>query len=63
MDNRSGFRGDVLATDDFEEAEQTEPVNALRQDGAEATGMMAIHDVMNVARMWQAKTFRPSVLG
>jgi len=35
MDNLSGFRVAVLATDGFEAAELTEPVKALRDAGAE----------------------------
>jgi protease I len=37
MDNLSGFRVAVLATNGFEEAELTEPVKALREAGAEVT--------------------------
>ena len=37
MENLSGFRVAVLATDGFEEAELTEPVRALREAGAEVS--------------------------
>jgi protease I len=37
MENLSGIRVAVLATDGFEEAELTEPVKALREAGADVT--------------------------